>query len=286
MDNKIKLNDLQKKLGKMNKKKKRKKYILFVFLILFVFSIGYFSIEIIRNLSDKKEIIDKEEEIRKIVDVEEIEVEGEVINPPEEKTGLYWEFINYSMIDVDINKLKQTNNDTVGWVFVNNTNINYPIVKTTDNDFYLTHQFDKTENSAGWVFMDYRNNNNTIDNRNTIIYGHGLKNKTIFGSLKNVLKSEWYNNNENLVVKTVDENNSYLWQVFSIYTLVTNNDYIRTDFLSDEDYTNFLELIRSRSIKDFGVLLTKDDRVLTLSTCYTEDTKLVLHAKLIKKETR
>ena len=123
MDNKIKLNDLQKKLGKMNKKKKRKKYILFVFLILFVFSIGYFSIEIIRNLSDKKEIIDKEEEIRKIVDVEEIEVEGEVINPPEEKTGLYWEFINYSMIDVDINKLKQTNNDTVGWVFVNNTNI-------------------------------------------------------------------------------------------------------------------------------------------------------------------
>jgi len=284
MDNKINLNDLEKKLNKMNAKKKYKKYFLIFMLFVFVGCIIYFGIDIIKNLNDKQEIIKEEKEIFEVVEIIEIEEEiGEVVNPPEEKTGIYWEFINYNMIDVDINVLKQKNNDTIGWLYVNGTNINYPVVQSSDNDFYLNHQFDKSSNSAGWVFMDYRNSKITDENKNTIIYGHGLKNRTIFGSLKNTLNSEWYNNQENLVVKTVDESNSYLWQVFSIYTVVTNNDYIKTDFSSDEDYIQFLELIKGRSIKDFGVGLTKDDKVLTLSTCYTEDKKLVLHAKMIKK---
>lgn len=282
-DNKVDLNSLVKTLNKMNNKKKYKKYFFIFLSVILIVCIGFYSLNILNNLSDKKKIVDKEEEIREIVDVEEVTNVGEAINPPEDKTGLYWQFINYSMIDVDINKLKQSNSDTKGWLFVNNTNINYPVVQSTDNDFYLTHQFDKSYNSAGWVYMDYRNSNIMDNNRNTIIYGHGLKNRTIFGSLKNTLKSSWYNTNENLVIKTVDENSSYLWQVFSIYTIVTNNDYIQTDFFGDEEYVNFLNLISGRSIKNFNVPLTKDDKVLTLSTCYTDDKKLVVHAKMIKK---
>ena len=283
MNNKVDLKDLENKLNKMNNKKKYKKYFLITILFFISCLICSCSIKIFKNLLDKKEIDDKEEEIREIVDIEELDNVGDAVNPPEDRSGLYWQFLNYSMIDVNIDELKKTNDDTIGWLFVNNTNINYPVVQYTDNDFYLNHQFNKTSNSAGWVFMDYRNSKTMYNNRNTIIYGHGLKNKTIFGSLKNVLKSDWYNTNENLVVKTVDETNSYLWQVFSIYTLVTNSDYIQTDFYGDEDFLNFLELIKGRSIKDFGVELNEKDKVLTLSTCYTEDKKLVLHAKMIKK---
>jgi len=283
MNDKVDLKELEDKLGKMNKKKKYKKFILISLSIIFLCGVLYSGFNIIKNLLDKKEVAEQENKIMQIVEVEEIEDVGENINPPNDRTGLYWEFINYKMIDVDINKLKENNTDTVGWLFVNNTNINYPVVQAPDNDFYLTHQFDKASNSAGWVFMDYRNNKHMEENRNTIIYGHGLKNRAIFGSLKNTLNSDWYNNKENYVVKTVDESNSYLWQVFSVYTLVTNNDYIQTDFVDDADYERFLELIKGRSIKDFGVTLNKDDKVITLSTCYTEDKKLVLHAKLIKK---
>lgn len=283
MNNKVDLKELEKKLDEMNNKKKKKKYILITLSIVFLIGVIYSTFNIITNLLDKKEVAKQENEIMQIIEVEEIEDVGEAINPPNDRTGLYWEFINYKMIDVDINKLKEKNSDTVGWIFVNNTNINYPVVQAVDNDYYLDHQFDKTQNSAGWVFMDYRNNKHMEENKNTIIYGHGLKNRAIFGSLKYTLESKWYNNQENYVVKTVDENNSYLWQVFSIYTLVTNNDYIQTDFVDDADYEKFLSLIKGRSIKDFGVQLNKDDKIITLSTCYTDEKKLVLHAKLIKK---
>ena len=72
-----------------------------------------------------------------------------------------------NMIDINFNELKNINNDVKGWIKVNGTNINYPFVQSKNNKYYLTHSFDKSYNSAGWLFLDYRNNN-----KNTIIYAH------------------------------------------------------------------------------------------------------------------
>ena len=83
------------------------------------------------------------------------------------------------------------NSDVVGWIQVAGTNINYPIVQSNDNDFYLNHSFDKSINGAGWVFMDYRNNPSSFD-KNTIIYAHSRVDGSMFHTLRNVVKESWF----------------------------------------------------------------------------------------------
>ena len=178
--------------------------------------------------------------------------------------------------------MKEKNADTVGWINVNNTNINYPYVQYKDNDYYLNHSFDKSYNDAGWVFMDYRNNSD-LSNKNTIIYAHSRLDKTMFGSLSNVLKKDWYTNKDNHIIRISKEKSNTLWQIFSVYKIKTESYYITTDFYSDNDYVSFLNTIKDRSIYDFKTNLTSDDRILTLSTCYSDTERTVVHAKLIKK---
>ena len=131
-------------------------------------------------------------------------------------------------------------------------------------------------------------NRNTVTefNRNTIIYAHGNRDKTMFGSLSNILQSNWYSNTSNHVIKLSTEYENTLWQVFSIYRIPTTNDYIQTDFHTDEEYQAFLNTLQSRSYFTFDTTVNAADKILTLSTCWNEEEKVVLHAKLIKKEIR
>ena len=184
------------------------------------------------------------------------------------------------LINVDLNDLRSINNDTVGYIKVNNTNINYPVVQTNNNTFYLTHTFDKTENKAGWVFMDYRNHNDNFDT-NTILYAHGRLDNTMFGSLRKVIKEEWYTNPDNYILQYSNDYYSSKWQVFSIYRVKETDDYIKTNFSSNEEYNSFINLIKSRSIYDFNVSVTTNDNIITLSSCYNDTDRMVLHAKLV-----
>lgn len=184
------------------------------------------------------------------------------------------------VINVDLNDLKKINSDTVGYIKVNNTNINYPVVKTNNNTFYLTHTFDKTENKAGWVFMDYRNHNDNFDT-NTILYAHGRLDNTMFGSLRKVIKEEWYTNPDNYILQYSNDYYSSKWQVFSIYRVKETDDYIKTNFSSNEEYISFINLIKSRSIYDFNIDVNTNDNIITLSSCYNDTDRMVLHAKLV-----
>ncbi len=197
----------------------------------------------------------------------------------------YWDYIKMNLINVDFEELINDNSDTVGWIQVNGTNINYPIVQTTNNEYYLTRAFDKSYNDAGWVFMDYRNNAEDF-NKNTIIYAHSRLDKTMFGSLKNILRSGWLDDSDNYVIKLSTPYENTLWQVFSVYHLPTTSDYLKVNFTSDSDYNDFLNMISSRTAYNFGTSVNTDDKILTLSTCYANDEKLVVHAKLIKREKR
>lgn len=184
------------------------------------------------------------------------------------------------LINVDLNDLKKINSDTVGYIKVNNTNINYPVVQTTNNTFYLSHTFDKTENKAGWVFMDYRNHNDNFDT-NTILYAHGRLDNTMFGSLRKVIKEEWYTNPDNYILQYSNDYYSSKWQVFSIYRVKETDDYIKTNFSSNEEYISFINLIKSRSIYDFNIDVNTNDNIITLSSCYNDTDRMVLHAKLV-----
>ena len=190
-----------------------------------------------------------------------------------------------NLINVDFTNLKQINSSTRGWIQVSGTNINYPFVQSDDNAYYLNHSFDKSYNSAGWVFLDYRNNINNLS-QNTIIYAHGRIDNTMFGSLKNTLEPSWLNDTNNHIVKLSTENENTLWQVFSIYRIPTTNDYIKVNFANNNTFKAWTEMLINRSVHNFNTSISANDNVLTLSTCYNNTEKVVLHAKLIKREKR
>ena len=236
---------------------------------------------------DNNRTTDITKKIEKITDIKEIEDNSfiELVGVEDDQDNPYWYYITFPLIDVDINKLKELNNDTVGWINVNNTNVNYPFVHTDNNDYYLNHSFDKGYNEAGWLFLDFRNDTNFSD-RNNIIYAHSRLDKTMFGSLSKVFRSDWYNDKDNHIIRLSLENENTLWQIFSVYKIKTETYYITTNFNSDNEYMDFLDTIKNRSLYNFGVNLSKDDKILTLSTCYSDTERTVVHARLIKRSNK
>lgn len=190
-------------------------------------------------------------------------------------------YFNY--LDVDFTNLISKNNDVKGWIKVNNTNINYPFVQSEDNDYYLRHSFDKSYNTAGWVFADFRNNFEEFD-QNTVLYAHGRLDNTMFGSLKKIVEKNWYENMENEFVQISTPKSNSIWQVFSVYTIEPELYYITPNFDKKEDYKVFLETLNKRSVHDFKVELNEEDKILTLSSCYNDLLRVVLHAKLVNIE--
>lgn len=186
---------------------------------------------------------------------------------------------NYSQV---FSELKKINPDTVGWIKVNNTKVNYPVVKTTNNEYYLNHSFDKSINSFGWIYADYRSNFDTL-NQNTILYGHHVLNTDLlFSTLTKTIDPTWYNNSSNLTITFNTEEGNMKWQIFSIYLIPVTNDYLITNFNSEESFLNFVKKLKDRSIKDFGIEIKGNDKILTLSTCYKDSShRVVIHAKKI-----
>lgn len=263
----------------------KKKNICFLIIILFSSGLIFYNFTSIINwFFDNGKVAKELKEIKEETPISEKEV---ISNQKEGKPSFdpYWDFIKTNYMEVDFSNLKKMNEEVVAWILVNGTNINYPVVQHNDNEYYLNHSFSQSKNEAGWVFMDYRNQKDVFQ-KNTIIYAHGRKNGSMFGTLKNILNSSWYKNSNNYIVKLSTLYENSLWQVFSIYKIRTTNDYIQTDFSTDDSFLTFLDKISSRSIYDFQTTVNKDDKVLTLSTCFNEEEKIVLHAKLIESQQR
>lgn len=179
--------------------------------------------------------------------------------------------------DIDFKTLKNQNSDTVAYIEVKNTNIKNVVVKGTDNDYYLTHNFLKEENIAGWLFADYRNKFDGTD-KNIIIYGHNMMEGSNFGSLKNTMNSDWYTNKDNLLISLITDKDKMKYKVFSIYKKEAEDYYIQTSFIDDKEYLEFLNVLSSRSIYKFDTELDNSS-ILTLSTCGENDNeRVVLHA--------
>ncbi len=280
----------EEKVTTVTKRKRKlnvKNLILLLILFASIISLIYSSVNTYMWYLDSKQTSELNDEIQDAVDIKEGDNNSEIIEQETDvpKNNPYWDYIKMNLIEVDFADLKAINNETVGWIQVNGTNINYPFVQGKNNKYYLTHTFDKSHNAAGWVFMDYRNTKDGF-NKNTILYAHGRKDKTMFGSLRNILKSSWYNNKDNHIIKLSTEYQNSLWQVFSVYRIPTTSDYIETDFKSDEDFKEFVDMLQARSAFKFDTTVSGSDKILTLSTCYNDNDKVVMHAKLIKYTNR
>jgi len=220
------------------------------------------STKILEN--EKQEIIDKEEYIPNEIN----------------------KYANISYMSVDFTDLLKTNNETVAWIKVNNTKVNYSVVQHTDNEYYLKHDFNKRNNSNGWIYADYRDNFEYFGS-NTIIYGHNLINRSMFGSLIWCLKKSWYTNEENQYIKISTPTSNTVWKIFSMYSITPEVYYLKTYFETDEEHQKFVDTLKNRSIYDFKEDISYEDKILTLSTCSDDGTKrVVIHAKMIKAEYR
>ncbi len=247
------------------KNKRYKKVILNIIIyMILLFVLIYSGIKILKWYKDKTNNNKISEQIKSTVIVEDK-------NEDENKE-------EYT---VDFDKLKEQNNETVAWIKVNNTNVEYPVVRSTNNSFYLNHSFDKSKNSAGWIFADYKNKFDNTD-KNIVIYGHNMRDGSMFGSMKNILNTDWYENEENANITLFTENEKCIYKVFSVYEIESEDYYIKTEFSNENEFEKFIETLKKRSIKDFNIDVSKDDNILTLSTCANNNKyRVVLHAKKI-----
>jgi len=196
----------------------------------------------------------------------------------------YCEYSGIKMLEVNWASLKKKNRDVVGWIYVNNTQVNYPFVQTTDNSHYLNYDIDNKSNIAGWIFADFRADLVNFSKRNTVIYGHGRTDNVMFGSLNNLSKN-WMKNKNNQIIKISTPTRDTLWQIVSIYEIKQESKYLTTNFESDKAYQKWINEMIKRSKYDFGYNPTKNDKFLTLSTCYDfKGTRTVIHAILVKNQ--
>ncbi len=274
------------RVGRKKLRKKRRIYGLIICFIAITL-LSYSGFQIWKWNLDNKKTSKQEKEIKDVVKVEEVPASDEdtLVNSPQDKNNDYWNYIKLPLINVNFDELLAKNSDTVAFLKVNGTNINYPVVQSNDNSYYLTHSYDKSKNDAGWVFLDYRNDINNLS-QNTIIYAHGRWDTTMFGSLKNVFKNDWYNKTDNYVVHLSTPSYNSLWQVFSVYSIPTETYYLTSNFGTTESFQTFLNTIEGRSKWNFNAEVNTNDKILTLSTCYNDKEKVVLHAKLIKTQTK
>lgn len=239
--------------------------------IISIILIFYSGIEIYNWYKENKENARIKEELKNVI----TEINTEEVKPTkisEEKS------LNANEFEIDFEELKKINSDTVGWLKVNNTQIEYSVVKGRNNDYYLTHSFNKSNNSAGWIFADYRNKIDGTD-RNIIIYGHNRADKSMFGTMQDIIKEEWYNNENNKTIVFITQQGKYNYEIFSIYVVKDESYFMQTNF-TDESFKKFIQTVKNRSIKDFEVEVDENDKILTLATCYGNDKyRVVLHAK-------
>lgn len=184
-------------------------------------------------------------------------------------------------VKINFDELLRKNSQTVAWLKVNNTDVNYPVVQYTDNSFYLTHNFENKQNSAGWIFLDYRNQIENL-NQNTIIYGHNRRNNSMFATLKNALNTSWCENSENQYITFNTKYANYTAKIFSVYTINANTLSIPTTFETEEEYKNYLNDALNKSFYNFKTQVYTNNKILTLCTCHDNTAnRIIIHAKIL-----
>lgn len=177
-------------------------------------------------------------------------------------------------IEIDFDKLLEINEQVVGWIKIEDTDINYPIVKAVDNNFYLNHNILKEVSQNGWIFMDYRNNEDFLD-KNTVIFGHNIKSGIMFSDLKKIYNGSLNGDIKICVYNKTGEVNKYF--VYSCYMEEPESLPINP-YIDNKNYSSFVSQIKSKSIYEYRTKIT-DNNTITLSTCdSTGQKRILVHA--------
>ena len=165
------------------------------------------------------------------------------------------------------------NDDYKFWLNIPNTNIDYPVVQGSNNTFYLDHDFNKKTSISGCLFIDSRNT--LASDKNLIIYGHNMNNKSMFNNLNKFKDEEFFSNNSTIEILEDDTINTY--EIFSVYTSTTDELELKFLFKDNEDYSIYLNTLLNKSLIPKTFDFNLDSPMITLITCSYE----YLHARTI-----
>lgn len=269
----------------MGKKKKEKGGSGFLWKVLFILALGVFcfsAYQLITIYRGYKAGVDEYSAVARqtVVKITEplVPVEQKVT---EEGQLLVPEELHYQPPQVDFGALQEMNPDVIGWLEVEAIpDISYPIVQGEDNDYYLHRTFKRAENFAGSIFIDYTNDPKFTD-CNTIIYGHNMKNGSMFGKLKQLWESEKYKDSKYLWICTPA--GKYRYEIFSMQYAEVNSETYTLFSAHDDAFGEYLGKMAEKSEADLGTEnLAKEDTVVTLSTCTSNDSvRFVIQARWI-----
>lgn len=242
-----------------------RKMICVILTLILAFSAAFAGYQIFREYSERRESVDTYTDLENLVSFPEdlpekkpdetnLSESGETEPAPVGPT-------------IDFAGLKEINDDCVAWIYIEDTAINYPVVQGTDNSYYLKHLIDGKWNSAGCIFLDSRVDSNLSD-RHSIIYGHHMKNGTMFSGLTKYKKQDYYEAHSEGLLITPER--TYRIEFFAGYVANVNDSAWDIGFESDEDYEAWLQQAKDRSIFKSPLSPAVTDRVLTLSTCSYE----------------
>lgn len=183
---------------------------------------------------------------------------------------------------IDFESLEKQNEDTVAWIRIEGTNINYPIVQSTNNDYYLHRDFNKEYSTCGWIFMDYKNTETMID-KNTVLYGHNIKSGIMFSELKKILNNQLGQDDIKIEIYTPTERLDYY--VFSSYLKEPDDYAIKSNIVKDSDQEKYINEMVRRSKNNYKWGPDKTDKLLTLSTCDNSgQNRILVHAVYVGGE--
>ena len=175
-------------------------------------------------------------------------------------------------------ELKSINNNYEMWIEIPNTKINYPIVQGKDNEYYLKHNFKNESNMSGTIFVDC--NNNIDEDKNIIIYGHNMRNGTMFNNITKFKEESFFNNNN--TINIIRNNILYQYEIFSIYVEDESKVSLEIEFTDNDAFVNYALNEASKSMYNKNIIITEEDKIITLVTCSYEYTgeRTILVGKL------
>ncbi len=253
----------------------KRKILLLVLCLIFLAMAGYFGHEFLSNWKEYKDGEKAYDSLSQYAHVAEQAAKPEKpkTEVPEPAPEAADELAGFSVTaeedptvwpEVDFEALQAINPDVIGWIYMEDSQINYPIVQGIDNDQYIKKLADGRYNIAGSIFMDYRNQPDLGD-RHTVIYGHRMNNGSMFGALVNYKDQAYYDSHPQCLLLTPEAN--YKLEFFSGYVAELDEQAWKLEFESDEEFAEWLDEAIEKSTFKSEVSPTAQDRIVTLSTC-------------------
>ena len=189
-----------------------------------------------------------------------------------------------TIFKVDFDKLKEINSDVIAWIrFENPEKISYPVVAGIDNDVYLHKTFEGRYNSSGTLFADM-NNSADFSDRNTFIYGHNMKNGSMFGQLRKYREESFCQENPYFYIYTPD-GREMKYQVFATCVVKDTSDSFTKWYEDDSEFMDYINYVKGVSLYDMDIEVEADDTIVSLSTCtnVSDDERLLVHGVKISE---